>query len=123
MKSKKILIIDDDPIIFKTLGDFLSEEGFQVISAIDGLSGLEKAQKEKPDLIVLDIILPRKNGYEVLEEIKKEESLKKTPVILLTNLGSLNDVEKAVKLGAVTYLVKSDYSLKEVAAKIKEALN
>ncbi len=80
------------------------------------------AKKEIPDLILLDIILPKKNGYEVLEELKKDEQTKKIPVILLTNLESPEDIEKAFEKGASTYLVKSDYRLEDIVKKIKETL-
>ncbi|MDO8529579.1 MAG: response regulator, partial [bacterium] len=72
--------------------------------------------------ILLDLILPRKDGYEVLKEIKSDQATQKIPVILLTNLGSLNDVEKALALGATTYLIKADYKLEEIVKKIKEVL-
>lgn len=118
----KILIIEDDPVFQQALGEFLRSEGFKVFSAVDGEEGIKKAQEESPDLILLDIILPKKNGYEVIAELKKEPAAKNIPIVLLTNLGGVQDVEKALGLGATTYLVKSDYRLEEVAGKIKEIL-
>lgn len=118
----KILIIEDDPVFQQTLGEFLRAEGFKVFSAVDGVEGIKETQKQSPDLILLDIILPKKDGYEVIAELKKEPATKNIPIVLLTNLGGVQDVEKALGLGATTYLVKSDYKLEEVAGKIKEIL-
>ncbi|MFH0969055.1 MAG: response regulator [Patescibacteria group bacterium] len=122
MEKKKLLIVEDDSILQKALQEFLSEEGFEIFSALDGEEGVKMAKENMPDLILLDIILPRKDGYEVLRELKAEDSTKNIPIVLLTNLGSLNDVEKAIGLGATTYLIKADYKLEEVSKKIKEVL-
>ncbi|MCD6149233.1 response regulator [bacterium] len=124
MNKKKILIIEDDEILSKTLQEFLSADGFEVAIALNGEIGIKMAEEKNPDLIVLDIILPKKDGYEVIKELKKESGVAKDiPIILLTNLGSFADVEKALKLGATTYLTKTDYSLEDVAKKIKETLD
>jgi len=122
MDKKRILIIEDDSSLQKILQEFLIAENFDVIGAMDGEKGTELAKSEKPDLILLDIILPKKDGYEVLKELKGDQEMKNIPVILLTNLGSPADVERAVKLGATTYLTKADYKLEEVAEKIREIL-
>lgn len=106
----------------KTLGEFLVSEGFETIVASDGEEALEVLTKEMPDLILLDIILPKKDGYEVVKEVRANEQMNDVPIILLTNLGSVQDVEKALELGATTYLVKADYTLEEVATKIKDTL-
>lgn len=118
----KILIIEDDLVFQQTLREFLQAEGFEIISAVDGEEGVKLAREKSPDLVLLDIILPKKNGYEVIAELKKEPATKNIPIVLLTNLGGMRDVEKALELGATTYLVKSDYKLEEVAGKIKEIL-
>ena len=120
--DKKILIIEDEATLNKSIADFLATEKFQVVNALDGEVGLEMAKKELPDLILLDIILPKKDGYEVLDELKKDEKTKDIPVILLTNLESQEDIVKAFEKGATTYLVKSDYKLQDVVKKIKTAL-
>lgn len=122
MEKKKLLVIEDDMVLQKALVDFLTEENFEVLSASDGERGEEMAFSQMPDLVLLDIVLPKKDGYEVLEAIKRNEKTKKIPVVLLTNLGSLADVEKALELGATTYLVKADYKLEEINAKVKEIL-
>lgn len=120
--KKKLLIVEDDVILQKALQEFLNGEGFEISVASDGEEGINKAKEIIPDIVLLDIILPKKDGYEVLADLKHDEKTKQIPIILLTNLGSLNDVEKAIELGATTYLVKSDYKLEEVAKKIKETL-
>jgi len=119
----KILIIEDDLVLQKALADYLSAEGFEIEVASDGETGEKMAISEKPDLILLDIILPKKDGFEVLRSVRDEEKTQKIPIVLLTNLDSINDVEKALELGATTYLVKADYKLEEVTAKVKELLN
>jgi DNA-binding response OmpR family regulator len=119
---KKILFIEDEAALQKTFRDVLEKEGYQMISALDGESGLRLARSEKPDLILLDLILPRKDGFEVLKELKEDEATKGIPVIVLTNLEDIESVEKAIELGATTYLVKAQYTLEEVIQKVKKAL-
>lgn len=119
----KLLIIEDDAVLRKALGEYLSAESFEVIYAEDGEIGAQMAMSEKPDLILLDIVLPKKDGYQVLQEVKGNAEMKNVPIVLLTNLGSISDVEKALEMGATTYLVKADYKLEEVTEKIKEILN
>ena len=121
--DKKILIIEDDVILREVLSDFLVKEGFTVVTASNGEEGVNQAKKKKPDLIILDIILPKKDGFEVIKDLKRDEKTEKISIVLLTNLESLNDIEKALNLGATTYLIKSDYSLEEVVKKIKDILN
>lgn len=118
----KILVIEDEASLQKSLTEFLEEEKFEVLSALDGEKGLSMAQGEKPDLILLDIILPKKDGYEVLSELKQGEDTKRIPVILLTNLEGPEDIEKAFEKGASTYLVKSNYKLEDIVKKIKSTL-
>jgi DNA-binding response OmpR family regulator len=119
---KTILFIEDEPALQKTLGDTLRQGGYNVISALDGKSGLDLAKSKKPDLILLDLILPKLNGFDVLRSLKSDISTKNIPVIILTNLENIEDVDKAVELGAKAYLVKAQYSLQEVFKKIKDAL-
>jgi len=118
----KILIVEDEPTLNKALSEFLTEEGFGVFSALDGQAGVDLARTKKPDLILLDIVFPKKDGFEVLNELKADEKTKKIPIILLTNLESMENIQKAFDKGATTYLVKSNYKLEEVAEKIKEVL-
>ena len=119
---KKILVAEDEPILNKALSEFLTEAGFEIISAFDGGEAAELAKAEKPDLILLDIILPKKDGYEVLDELRSDEKTTKIPIILLTNLESAENIQKAFDKGATTYLVKSNYKLEDIAKKIKEIL-
>jgi DNA-binding response OmpR family regulator len=118
----KILFIEDEPTLQKELKEILEQEKFKTLSAFDGEEGLETAREEKPNLILLDLILPKKDGFEVLKELKTDEKLKDIPVIVLTNLEGVGDVEKALEIGATTYLVKANYKLEDVVSKIKELL-
>jgi len=120
--SKKILFVEDEPNLQKAVGELLKQENFQVFGALDGNEGLEIAKKENPDLILLDLILPKKDGFEVLKELKADEKTKDIPVIILTNLEGSGDVEKALDLGATTYLVKANYELDDILKTIKEYL-
>lgn len=119
---KNILFIEDEAALQKTFGDFLTAKGYGVISALDGELGVKLAEEKKPDLIVLDLVLPKMHGLEVLRSLKENDVTKDIPVIILTNLEGINEVEKALELGATTYLVKAQYSLEEVIEKIKKTL-
>jgi DNA-binding response OmpR family regulator len=119
---KKILFIEDESALQKTFRDVLEKEGYEMISALDGESGLRLAKSQKPDLILLDLILPRKDGFEVLNELKEDKNTKEIPVIVLTNLEDIESVEKAIELGATSYLVKAQYTLEEVIQKVKKAI-
>ena len=118
--NKKILVIEDEATLQKALNDVLAQEGYDVLSALDGMSGLDLALKENPDLILLDIILPKMDGFEVLKKLKEEGS--QIPIIILTNLSDISDIQKALDLGATTYLVKADFHLDDVLKKVKETL-
>ncbi|HXK32128.1 MAG TPA: response regulator [Candidatus Paceibacterota bacterium] len=120
---KTILFVEDESTLQKTLGEVLTKEGYQVISALDGEIGLRIAKEKKPDLILLDLILPKMNGFEVLKKIKEDGATKDIPIIVLTNLEGMEDIQKALELGAATYLVKANYSLEEVLEKIKKTIN
>jgi len=119
---KKILFIEDAMALQKTFGDILRKESYEIISALDGEEGLKLAKTEKPDLILLDLILPKVNGFEVLRRLKEDPETKKIPIIVLTNLEDIEDINKALELGVTTYLVKASYSPEEVLEKIKENL-
>lgn len=119
---KTILFVEDESALQKTFGDFLSAEGYKVISALDGETGFRLAKTQKPDLIILDLVLPRMHGFEVLKALKEDSLTVEIPVIVLTNLEGVADVGRAIELGATTYLVKANYALKEVVDKIKKVL-
>ena len=120
--KKKILIVEDESALQDAMREFLLAEKFAVVVASDGEMALKLAKNENPDLILLDIILPKKNGFDVLTELKADDVMKKIPVILLTNLESADDVDRAFSLGVSTYLVKANYKLEEIVEKIKEIL-
>lgn len=118
---KKILFIEDEATLQRSLTEILKED-YEVINALDGETGLGLARKEKPDLILLDLILPKRDGFSVLEELKKNDLTKDIPVIILTNLENNIEIEKVLELGATTYLIKSQYSLDDIKNKVKQVL-
>ncbi len=121
MKKKKILIVEDDKFLIKAYEIKFKKEGFDIMLAGDGLGGLEMA-KNNPDMVILDLMLPKLNGFEFLEKIKKDEKLKNIPVVVLSNLGQKTDMDKVMALGAVDYLIKTEYSLEEVIKRVKKYL-
>lgn len=116
----KILLAEDDKFISRAYTDGFKRAGLEVINAYDGNETLEKAKTEKPDLILLDLIMPEKNGFEALTDIKTDPELKKIPVIVLSNLGQDSDIERAQELGAEDYMIKANFSMADVVNKIKE---
>ena len=120
MPKKKILIAEDDGFISEVYSTKLALEGFEVVKAIDGLAAMEQLRKERFDALLLDIMMPRMDGIEVLEEINSEPQLKGLLVLVLTNAGERENVEKAKKLGARDYLIKSNFTPEEVVGKIKK---
>lgn len=122
MANKKILIVEDDKMIRSMYETKLKQEGFFVLLAENGTQGLEIAIKEKPDLILLDIIMPQIDGFTVLQELRLHKALKKTPIILLTNLGTSEDKEKGHKFGADDYLVKSNLTPAQITDIVRKYL-
>ncbi len=120
--AKKILIIEDDKFLRELITQKLIKEDFEVSEAVDGEEGIRKIKEEKPDLILLDLILPGIDGFEVLSQMKKELTLASIPVIILSNLGQKDDVEKGLKMGAVDYLIKAHFTPGEIIDKIKAVL-
>ena len=118
--AKTILIVEDDKFLRELIVRKLTKEGYNVSEAIDGEEGLKKIKEEKPDLILLDLILPSIDGFEVLAKIKKDEALAKIPVVILSNLGQAEEIEKGFRLGAVDYLVKAHFTPGEIIEKIKK---
>lgn len=121
-KAKKILIIEDDKFLIKLYSDKLRREGFQVFEALSSKEGLSKLFLEKPDLVILDLVLPRKSGFEVLSEMKLNPKTKNIPVIILTNLGQESDIKRGLGLGAATYLIKTEFSINQLPELVKEHL-
>ena len=120
--NKKILLVEDESTLRQPMAFGLRDEGFTVIEAENGEEGLEFALKEKPDLILLDLIMPIVDGMAVLRELRKNAWGKEVPVILLTNLNETEKITEAVESKVYEYLVKSDWSLDDVVKKIKEKL-
>ena len=118
--KKKILLVEDDNLISSMYKTKFQADGLEVIIATDGAVALEMAKNEKPDIIMLDIILPQLDGFTVLEELKKTSLTKNIPVIMLTNLGTTEDKIKGEQLGAVDYLVKANFTPAQISQKIKE---
>lgn len=121
-QATKILIVEDDTFLAGMYVTKLGLERFKTELAVDGKAGVEKAKKFKPDLILLDVLLPKMNGFEVLKEIKRDPSTAQIPVILLTNLGQKSDVLKGLEAGAADYLIKAHFMPSEVVEKIKHIL-
>jgi len=120
--AKTILIIEDDKFLRELIAQKLIKEGYKASEAVEGEEGLKKIQEEKPDLVLLDLILPGIDGFEVLSKVKTDPELTKIPVIILSNLGQKEEIERGLKLGARDYLVKANFTLSEIIKKIKKIL-
>lgn len=121
-KDTKILLVEDDKFLVDIFATRLQNAGYDITTADNGEAAIALAIEKHPHLILLDIILPQMDGWEVLEKLQKEELTKHIPVILLTNLGHEEDVEKGLKSGATGYLIKAQYTPTEVVNKVKEIL-
>lgn len=119
----KVMVIEDDKFLLKAYEIKFKQSNINTILAKDGVAGLSLAEKELPSLIILDLMLPKMNGFEVLEKLRSDEKLKNIPVIAVSNLGQKKDMERALELGAKEYLIKTNYSLDEIVEKIKKYLN
>lgn len=120
--AKKIVIVEDDEFLRSLTSKRLESEGYEVAVAVDGEDAVKIIPKENPDLIFLDLLLPNKNGFEVLEEIRKDDKTKDTPVVVFSNLGQKEDIEKVKKFGVTEFLVKANFTLDDVVVKLKEIL-
>jgi len=120
--AKKILIIEDDKFLRELISMKLQKEGYTIVEAVDGEEGEKKIREEKPDLILLDLILPGIDGFEVLSRIKEDPTVSSIPVIILSNLGQKEEIEKGLKLGAIDFLVKAHFTPGEIIEKIKNVL-
>ncbi len=119
---KKILIIEDEEVLLNLIEAKLRKEGYKVAIAKDGVEGLKMARKEKPDLILVDIIMPRKGGFEVMEEIRNEEEMKDIPIIVISNSGQPVELDRVKKLGVKDWLIKTNFDPQEVVEKVKKYL-
>lgn len=118
----KVLLIEDDQLILRMYQKIFSFEKFDVELASDGEEGLEKARamQPKPTIILLDVMMPKMNGIQVLEKLKLDPELKNIPVVMLSNLAGENDIETALSKGAVKYIIKSEYDPKQITDMVKE---
>lgn len=119
MNAQKIVLIEDDEILSKVLQAELTDAGFEVSQAFDGEAGLELVRSKRPDLVLLDLVLPKKHGFDVLAALKESPETKSIPVIILTLLGEDEDIKKGLRLGANDYLVKSSHAVGEIVEKVK----
>ena len=122
-KNKKVLIIEDDPYIADMYAMKFRMNEYEVKLAKNGEKAFDELQKEKPDIILLDLLMPGMDGYEFLEKFKKEKEFKNIKVIILTNLGQKREIERGLKLGADDYAVKAYFTPKEVVKKVEKILN
>ncbi len=120
--SGKILLVEDDQILVEMYTLKFKEEGFDVVTAADGLLGLELAKKELPAVILLDVMMPKMDGFATLTELKNDAQTKDIPILMLSNLGQQADMEKGKKLGAADYVVKASMTPTQVVDKVKSYL-
>lgn len=120
---KKILIVDDEPLVLKALTDKLNSENFTTDYALDGQEALLKISREKPDLILLDIIMPKLDGISVLKKLKQSQETKNIPVIILSNLYDDEKMQELLKTNNTDYLIKVEHSLNDIVKRVKEKLN
>jgi len=122
-KQKKVLMIEDDIFLRKLYRDQLTRKDFEFIEATNGEEGINKTINEHPDLILLDLMLPMKNGFDVLKEIKGNKETKNIPVIIISNLGQESDIKEGLNLGADDYFVKTEIRLSEIIDRIVNKLS
>ena len=121
-KPKKILLIEDEELIVTLLQRKLEKEGYQISVARNGVEGMEKMRENKPDLILLDIVMPRMGGFEVLGEMRNEKELRVIPVIIISNSGQPVELDRAKKMGVRNWLIKTEFDPKEVLSKVKKQI-
>ena len=123
IKNKIILIVEDDEVLLRALYVFFHGGEYTIATAADGEIAVNMTQRLKPDIVLLDLLLPKMDGFRYLEIIKSMPDFKDLPVIVLSNLGDKNDIERAKKLGAQDYFIKADVQLEKLAEIVKKALN
>lgn len=121
-KKKKILLVEDDEMLVNMYSDKFRREGYDVETAMNGADGLKAASSYRPDIILLDIVMPKMDGFAVLKKLKKKMDTKDIPVLLLTNLGQEEDVKKGKELGAADYYIKANHTPAQIVLKVKEVL-
>jgi CheY-like chemotaxis protein len=120
--QKLILLVEDDSFVSRAYKDGLARAGYSVELATDGSEAIKKAKARHADLVLLDLVMPVKTGFEVLEELRLNEQYRTTPIVVLSNLGQESDREKALQAGATDYLVKNQLSMKQVVEQVKKYL-
>ncbi len=120
--AKKILIVEDDKFLRELIAQKLIKEGYNIAEAVDGEKGIKAVEDEKPDLVLLDLILPGIDGFDVLAKMKEDPKMAQVPVIILSNLGQKDDIERGLKMGAVDYMIKAHFTPAEIIEKVKAVL-
>jgi len=120
--AKTILIIEDDRFLRELIAQKLKNEQYEVLEAVDGEEGIKMIKDGKPNLVLLDLILPGIDGFEVLSRAKQDNAVSNIPIIILSNLGQKEDIERGLNLGAIDYLIKAHFTPKEIIEKVKKAL-
>src|SRR3990167_8935003 len=118
----KILVVEDEEILLTALREELENGGYEVGGAVDGQEGLEKVKSFKPDLVLLDLVMPRMDGMEMLRKLKEASDTRDVPVVILTNLSDYERISEALSLGAMDYLVKANYKLEDLLDKVKTVI-
>ena len=118
----KILVVEDEEILLTALKEELTQGGYEVEGAVDGVEGLEKVKSFLPDLVLLDLLMPKMDGMEVLQKLKGDNKTKDVPVVILTNLSDYEKISEALSLGAMDYLVKANYRLEDLLDKVRTVL-
>jgi CheY-like chemotaxis protein len=121
--ARRILLAEDDRFLRKAAEATLRRRGFTVLAAVDGEEALRLARTEAPDLVLLDLIMPKLQGFEVLRALKQDPATAAIPVIVLSNLGQESDVQQAIEAGAVAYLIKANIPLQDLVTKVEDALD
>jgi len=119
---KKVLVIEDEQLIADLLQRKLQGEGYYALVARDGERGLEAIKKEHPDLVLLDILLPRMNGFEVLAEVRKDKTVKETPIIIISNSGQTTEIDRAKEAGVRDWLIKTEFDPQDVVEKVRRQI-
>jgi len=120
--ASKILIAEDDQFLCKAMTTKLTKEGYEVKIALDGVQLMEMLKSYIPNLIILDLLMPKKDGFEVIKEVKADPKLKNIPILIASNLGQSSDIQQVLALGATDYLIKSEFTLESLVQKIKNIL-
>lgn len=120
--QKTVLIVEDDSFLMKAYQMKLAKEGFEIWLAVDGQQALSFLEKDPPDIVMLDLMLPGASGFDILDAMRKNDKWKNVKVMILTNLGQPQDMERGKQLGAVDYIIKANWKINDIIAKVKEYL-